>query len=296
MGESSILLFCWINSLNISSDIFFYYHGLGDSVLFNSVVYELGRQTGKRYLVGTKHREIYQGNPHALILPFPQYANYKIFRILGSVFGLKIHHIDYYYEGYPPKRHILELLCNRVGLEKSLKSPSIFLSEKEKEIRLLPDTGKPWVAIQSTGLSTWTDNKNWGVENFREVVRVLQSRVSFLQIGAPDDTPLNVDLQWQGKLSIRSVFHVLQQCQLFIGQVGFLMHAAASVGVPSVIVYGGFEAPWQSGYNENINLYSDVVCSPCWLENKCPYEKKCMTMISPLQVAVKAEMLLMTNK
>jgi ADP-heptose:LPS heptosyltransferase len=296
MGESSILLFCWINSLNISSDIFFYYHGLGDSVLFNSVVYELGRQTGKRYLVGTKHREIYQGNPHALILPFPQYANYKIFRILGSVFSLKIHHIDYYYEGYPPKRHVLELLCDRVGLEKPIKRPSIFLSEKEKEICFLPYTGKPWVAIQSTGLSTWTDNKNWGVDHFRKVARLLEKDFSIVQLGAPSDPSLGVSLELQGRLELRDVFILLTQCKVFIGQVGFLMHAATAVGLPSVIVYGGFEAPWQSGYNENINLYSDVGCAPCWLENKCPYEKKCMTMISPQQVAEKAEIFLMRTK
>ena len=284
------------NSLKIGRDIFFYYHGLGDSVLFNSVVHELGQQTGKRYLVGTKHREIYQGNPHALILPFPQYANYKIFRILGSVFGLKIHHIDYYYEGFPPKRHILELLCDRVGLKKPIKTPSIFLSKKENEIRLLPDTGKPWVAIQSTGLSTWTDNKNWGVENLRKVARLLEKDFSIVQLGAPSDPSLGVNLELQGRLELRDVFIVLMQCKIFIGQVGFLMHAAASVGLPSVIVYGGFEAPWQSGYETNINLYTEVECAPCWLESKCPYEKKCMTIISPQEVAEKAEILLTKTK
>jgi hypothetical protein len=79
-----------------------------------------------------------------------------------------------------------------------------------------------------------------------------------------------------------------KNCKVFIGQVGFLMHAAASVGLPSVIVYGGFEAPWQSGYEANSNLYSAVECAPCWLETKCPYGKKCMTMIKPEIVAQKA--------
>lgn len=281
--------------MKFGRDIFFYYHGLGDSVLFNSVIYELGQQTGRRYLVGTKHREIYQGNPHALILPFPQYANYKIFRILGSVFGLKIHHIDYYYEGYPPKRHILELLCNKVGLEKPLKSPSIFLSEKEKEIRLLPDTGKPWVAIQSTGLSTWTDNKNWGVDNFRAVARLLANEFCLVQLGAPGDPSLGVDLELQGHLGLRDVFIVLRQCKTFIGQEGFLMHATAAVELPSVIVYGGFIAPWQSGYGQNINLYSHVECAPCWLEKKCPYEKKCLAQITPQQVFDRAINLAIEN-
>ena len=274
--------------MSISHDIFFYYHGLGDSLLFNSVVYELGRQTGKRYLIGTKHREIYEGNPYALILPFPQYANYKIFRFISPVLGLKIHHVDYYYEGRPPKQHILTLLGKRVGLETPLSRPSIFLSKREKETRLLPESKKPWIGIQSTGLSLWTDNKNWGVDSFAEVVRILSPQASFVQIGGAQDTHLPVDLNWQGNLSIREVFYVLQNCKVFIGQVGFLMHAAASVGLPSVIVYGGFEAPWQSGYEANSNLYSAVECAPCWLETKCPYDKKCMTMIKPEIVAQKA--------
>ena len=276
------------NSLKIGRDIFFYYHGLGDSVLFNSVVHELGRQTGKRYLVGTKHREIYQGNPYAVILPFSQYANYKIFQILRFFSGLKIHHIDYYHEGYPPKRHILELLCDRVGLEKPIKRPSIFLSKKEKDIQLLPDTGKPWVAIQSTGLSTWTDNKNWGVENFREVANLLMEKVSLVQFGQGSDPQLPVDLNLQGKLKIREVFIALRQCRFFVGQEGFLMHAAKSVDTKSVIIYGGFLAPWQTGYKSNTNLFSAVECAPCWLEDKCHFDKKCMTMIKPQAVAEKA--------
>jgi ADP-heptose:LPS heptosyltransferase len=282
--------------MNISRDIFFYYHGLGDSVLFNSVLYELGQQTGKYYLVGTKHREIYQGNPHALILPFPQYVNYKIFRILGSLFGLNIHHIDYYHEGYPPKQHILKLLADRIGLKKAPCTLKIFLSEKEKKKRLLPQSKKPWVAIQSTGLSTWTDNKNWGVDNFHKVVCLLEKDFSVVQLGSSGDPSLGVDLELQGGLPLRDVFLVLRECGLFIGQVGFLMHAAAAVELPSVIVYGGFEAPWQSGYVQNANLFSNMVCAPCWLETKCPYEKKCMTMISPQKVAENAKILLMRTK
>jgi ADP-heptose:LPS heptosyltransferase len=294
MGESSILLFCWTNSLNISRDIFFYYHGLGDSLLFNTVVYELGRQSGKRYLVGTKHKAIYYGNPHAVILPISQYANYKIFRLMSPILCLKIHHVDYYHKGHPPREHILALLGDRVGLQKPLESPKIFLNTEEKARQILPKSEKPWVGIQSTGLSTWTDNKNWGVESFREVVSLLREKVSLVQFGQGSDPELPVDLNLQGKLSIREVFIALRQCRLFIGQEGFLMHAAKSVDTQSVIIYGGFLAPWQTGYKSNTNLYSALECAPCWLEAKCPFDKKCMTMIKPQAVAGMALKILST--
>jgi ADP-heptose:LPS heptosyltransferase len=276
-------------------DIYFYYHGLGDSLLFNSVVFALGKQNKCRYFIGTKHPEIYKGNPHVNLMPFSQNVNYKIGKFLAPIAGFQFHHIDYYHEGRPPKRHILTLLGERVGLTTPLQRPAIFLNEEEQSRRLLPETEKPWVAIQSTGLAKWTDNKNWGVDRFREVVRLLKGKASIVQMGVKGDPSLGVDLELQGKLPIRDVFVVLRQCRAFIGQVGFLMHASAAVGLRSVIVYGGFEAPWQSGYKSNINLYSDVECAPCWLETQCPFEKKCMSVIGPNLVVEKAISILNTD-
>jgi ADP-heptose:LPS heptosyltransferase len=274
--------------LKFSRNIYFYYHGLGDSLLFNAVIYALGQQNGCCYLIGTKHPEIYRGNPYATALPFSQGTNYKIGKFLAPFVGFKAHHIDYYFEGHPPPRHILTLLCERVGLDNPIRRPTIFLTEEEQSRNLLPETGKRWLAIQSTGLSQWTDNKNWGVDRFREVVRLLRGKVSIVQIGAEGDPSLGADLELQGILSIRDVFVALRQCKTFVGQVGFLMHAAAAVERPAVIIYGGFEAPWQSGYDQNANLYSDVECAPCWLETMCPYEKKCMSIITPEQAASEA--------
>jgi ADP-heptose:LPS heptosyltransferase len=277
--------------MKISRKLFFYYHGLGDSLLFSSVLFELGKQSRKRYFVGTKHAEIYRGNPFAIVLPLKQVINYKLGRLI-SLLGGEVKHVDYYHKGHPPKQHILELLADRVGLKDVPRIPKIFLSDAEKNKRLLPESKKPWVAIQSTGLSTWTDNKNWGVENFRSVARSLAREFSVVQLGASGDPSLGVDLELQGRLPIRDVFVLLRECGVFVGQEGFLMHAAAAVDLLSVIVYGGFLAPWQTGYSINENLYSNVECAPCWLETKCPHEKKCMAMITPRMVVEKIKTLL----
>jgi hypothetical protein len=47
-----------------------------------------------------------------------------------------------------------------------------------------------------------------------------------------------------------------------------------------VIIYGGRERPDQSGYEENLNLFSSVSCAPCWYWNFCPNDKICMQKIS----------------
>jgi ADP-heptose:LPS heptosyltransferase len=58
------------------------------------------------------------------------------------------------------------------------------------------------------------------------------------------------------------------------------MHVARAVECPSVIVYGGREAPWQSGYVSNLNIYSELPCAPCWQADTCDYNRKCMDEIS----------------
>jgi ADP-heptose:LPS heptosyltransferase len=63
-------------------------------------------------------------------------------------------------------------------------------------------------------------------------------------------------------------------------QEGYLMHAATALGIPAVVIYGGFIAPWESGYEQNINLFTKLPCSPCWLRGPCPYDKECMKQIS----------------
>ncbi len=274
-----------LSNLHISRELLLYYHGIGDSLLLSTVLYGLGRQNQQRYVVGSAHPEIFEGNPYVIHLPFSQSANYKIARIL-ELLGVvkKITHVDYYQEGHPPKKHILQLLSERLGLRKTPSHPLIMLSDEEMSARLLPSSEKPWVAIQSTGIKDWTDNKNWGASNFNEVVRLLSDRYCFVQLGNKGDPVLDGVIDRTGDLSFRKVFCVLNQCSSFIGQVGFLMHAASALRLPSVIIYGGFEAPWQSGYIENINLFTKLHCSPCWLEEKCPWDKKCMTEITPARV------------
>jgi hypothetical protein len=62
------------------------------------------------------------------------------------------------------------------------------------------------------------------------------------------------------------------------------MHLARAVECPSVIVFGGREAPWQSGYICNSNLYSAVPCAPCWRANTCEFDRRCMSDISVADV------------
>lgn len=62
------------------------------------------------------------------------------------------------------------------------------------------------------------------------------------------------------------------------------MHLARAVECPAVIVYGGREAPWQSGYICNMNLFNAVPCAPCWRHNACDFDRRCMREITVSEV------------
>lgn len=266
--------------------LYLYFHGIGDSLLFNTVLFYFGRSTGKIFMVGSQHPEIYQGNPYVRHLPCRSHTTTVYWRRLLKLFKIvnEVEYIDYYQHGCVPPRHIITLLCERVGLPEAPKRPIIFLTSEEKAQSFLPKSNRPWIAIQSTGNSAHTQNKNWSVEKFEEVAATLRQHYAIAQFGVHDDPSLKVDLNLCGKLSLRQVFVALRECRGFVGQDGFLMHAAATAGVPSVIIYGGFAAPWQTGYEFNTNIYNPVPCAPCWLWTPCPYSKRCMHEISSQQV------------
>lgn len=261
--------------------LYLYFHGIGDALLFNTILYYLGQQTGEKFLVGSLYPEIYQGNPYVTHLPCKSHDMTVLWRKALSGLNLitKYEYINYVADG-PPKKHIIKLLCEIVGLNIVPKRPLIFLTDEEKRHRYLPTSSKPWIAIQSTGNKITTQNKNWSAEKFRQVVDQLKCEYSIVQFGSGDDPALDVDLNLCGKLSLRQLFVALGECKAFIGQVGFLMHSASAMEIPAVIVYGGFEAPWQSGYEKNINIDNPVECAPCWIWGPCPNANKCMVEIS----------------
>lgn len=180
----------------------------------------------------------------------------------------------------PPVRHIIAELCARVDIKGEIAlRPYIYLTPQER-------TGGAWardmIAIQSSGLAgKWPmQNKQWLPERFQGVVDRLRGDLQFVQMGSVRDPPLSGALDLRGKSSIRETASILSNCLAYVGNVGFLMHLARAVECPSIIVYGGREAPWQSGYSCNVNLYSAVPCAPCWLWNRCDHGKVCMEQIT----------------
>ncbi len=79
--------------------------------------------------------------------------------------------------------------------------------------------------------------------------------------------------------SFRQTAAVLSVCRAFVGAEGGLVHAAAAVGVPAVVAWGGFIGPNITGYKHHRNLFTGGV--PCGMRTDCKHCRDAMNKITP---------------
>jgi ADP-heptose:LPS heptosyltransferase len=77
---------------------------------------------------------------------------------------------------------------------------------------------------------------------------------------------------------------IVAQGSVFVGPPSGGMHFANAYQVPSIIVFGGYEAPDGYDYPWVERFFTPVECAPCWLTTPCPYGWKCLHAIRPEQV------------
>lgn len=267
----------------------------GDDLLCTIVLRELRRRSDAVTAMVSNFPELFAGNADVdYVLPprnshSGDYALISVYRRLAQ-----FRHGDFKQPTYArwdgkdqsevPLRHIVTDMCASAGIRGSIAiRPDVVLLDDEKANAAWA-RGK--VVIQSGGMAKRLPmlNKEWVPGRFQEVVDALRGEFEFVQVGVKADPPLRHVVDLRGATSLRETAAVLFQARLFIGLVGFLMHLARAVECPGVIIYGGREAPWQSGYLCNFNIHSALPCAPCWRWNSCEFDRKCMTDITVDQV------------
>jgi hypothetical protein len=101
-------------------------------------------------------------------------------------------------------------------------------------------------------------NKQWPIERFAEVAKVLSEKYTVRQFGygAP-----NIVCEEIKTKDFRRAMALLKRARLAILPEGGLHHAAAAVGTPAVVLFGGFAPPAVLGYSVHSNLAgSDHFC------------------------------------
>jgi hypothetical protein len=187
----------------------------------------------------------------------------------------------------PPEEHVLTILSRKAGINGQIAlRPYFHFADSEKNFGSF---AKRQITVQFVGENSWINmkrNKLWDFQKFQTVVNsindgIFGADIKVVQIGSDKDPLLEGLIDLRGKTNLRQSAAVLSNSDCYIGFAGLLSHLARAVECRSVIIYGGQEHSFQTGYICNENLDSHVECAPCWRWNTCDYGRKCMEIIEP---------------
>lgn len=180
-----------------------------------------------------------------------------------------------------------------------------FLTVPEKASRrvaeLLPLSGKPLLTV-FPGASI--AERRWGGERYREVADLLAGEgVLVAVVGGKEDAEEGEmvvagcgGVNLAGKTSLAETAAVIARSALLISGDSGVLHIAVGLGVPTVSLFGpGIEAKWGPKGEGDVVLNRRLSCSPCTrfgTTPPCPIQARCLSGITPLEVAQAARELL----
>jgi ADP-heptose:LPS heptosyltransferase len=149
--------------------------------------------------------------------------------------------------------------------------------------------GKGFVVIepQSAPWKSVAANKDWGRGKFQAVAdRLRAGGHKVVQFQSDRGSPVLAGVMPIKTTSFRDAVAVLSHAAIYIGSEGGLHHAAAAVGIPAVVLFGGFIPPSVTGYATHANLTGGA--EACGSLKPCAHCRKAMEAISVEEVLEEA--------
>ena len=260
-------------TLNVARDA-----GIGDVIMLTPALRELKRlNPALRLRFFTKFPMLVQGLPY-----LDEVAPYS---------ELPADHLFVEYTDIVPSNvHIARLMGDRLGVNVTDTRPDCIIDEAlaeqyRKAWRGLP---RPHCLILRRA-SRFTPNKDWPDASWISLNERLGAAGTVIEIGDIVDgeqaAPSGSYLDLRGKTSVAEMAAAVAAADLYVGPVSGPMHVAAAAGTPSVVIIGGYEHALNAHYPGNVEFYTPLPCSPCWLREPCPFDLKCLHAIAPDQVA-----------
>lgn len=240
--------------------------GWGDEIMVTGVARRLQEKNPLRVRVLDKRgkarwHEIWQGNPR--IAP-PDFAG-PVQKVTNG----------------PGRRPYIERETKERWIWREWDCPvgEIYLTPKERAFGarypdrlILEPTLKPRASL----------NKDWGWARWNTLVQQLLRRgYPVAQLGS-SATPALPNVELIRTAGFREAAAVLAASRLAILPEGGLHHAAAALGVPAIVIFGGFISPEQTGYADHVNLYAGG--KPCGMRIPCQHCVEAMNAILPERI------------
>lgn len=149
----------------------------------------------------------------------------------------------------------------------------------EAELYAVPLVNDAMVLLEPNNKPGASVNKDWGFSNWQKLCDLLCAEgLRPVQLG-PAGTRVLSGAQLLPTGNFRIACATLASFVAAVLPEGGLHHAAAAVGLPSVVIYGGFISPQQTGYNAHVNIFTGG--SPCGMRVSCKHCEKAMRDIDP---------------
>lgn len=149
--------------------------------------------------------------------------------------------------------------------------------------------GRGFVLIEPN-VEAWKSaapNKDWGFENYQAVAAALRrDGLRVAQFRHPSNPRQLEGVEKLSSASFRDAMAILSNARLYLGPEGGLHHAAAAVGIPAVVLFGGFIPPSVTGYPGHTNLTGGA--QACGSIQPCQHCKDAMRAISVDEVLAAA--------
>jgi ADP-heptose:LPS heptosyltransferase len=133
-------------------------------------------------------------------------------------------------------------------------------------------------------------NKDWGWTRWCQLAGELAAKGYLVSQFASRYRPALPGAELIQTKSFRQACAVISRARLTILPEGGLHHAAAAFGTASIVIFGGYISPAQTGYAHQVNLFAGG--APCGRRNRCPHCVQAMERISVGQVLEEAAGLL----
>ena len=255
--------------------------GLGDDIMSTAYVEKLLVNFSKaRFVMGDGANqmmhwsEVFENNPH-MLQPHEEYSGELIF--IPDYPGRRAY-VDYENSGN-----------GRFTFKSDFAAPvgKIYFSEKElwQMENLKREIGENFIVIEpNVKAEVSSNNKDWGFKNWQDLIGRNRGKVNWLQIGEPGKGRILNHVWKRPTAKFRAALMVLSVSKGFVGTDSALHHAAATLGKPAVVVWGGYSSPMQLGYDGHFNVvpanWQDTSKIGCGTLAPCEHCREAMASIT----------------
>jgi hypothetical protein len=251
--------------------------GMGDEIMAAGEAEVIFRQTGVPVAIlgrdgQPRWHPLWEGNP-AIAHP------YRITRVTPTItngVGCRPY-ISYPFTAARGMRFTDWRARDRVG--------RVYLTADELALgkRIRYEVG-PFLLLEPDVKPDATPNKAWGLDRFADVVRQM-SDITFVRAHG-DECRTFPPVKNVHTRTFREACGVLAASDGYVGTEGGFHHAAAALGKPAVVIFGGFISPKTTGYETHLNICDKLPGSPCGKWRQCGH---CLAAMDRITVPMVVE-------